>query len=156
MHMQRRHKVDLRPLLTYADRDVEDEDDQHALDHAWQEPAALAASASPRAQLVTKILPHYLEVYERGLGRRACPLHDPLAAGIVLDRSLVTKALTAPVAVERGFGRARAERREHALHVVAGGGAHEVAAVLGDRRRDRRGRAAAGRAVSRVFSVSQP
>ncbi len=45
MHMQRRHKVDLRPLLTYADRDVEDEDDQHALDHAWQEPAALAASA---------------------------------------------------------------------------------------------------------------
>ena len=45
MHMQRRHKVDLRPLLTYADLDVEDEDDQHALDHAWQEPAALAASA---------------------------------------------------------------------------------------------------------------
>lgn len=45
MHLQRRHKVDLRPLLTYADREVEDEDDQHALDHAWQEPAALAASA---------------------------------------------------------------------------------------------------------------
>ena len=45
MHMQRRHKVDLRPLLTYADLEVEDEDDQHALDHAWQEPAALAASA---------------------------------------------------------------------------------------------------------------
>jgi len=45
MHMQRRHKVDLRPLLTYADLEVEDEDDQHALDHAWQEPAALAAAA---------------------------------------------------------------------------------------------------------------
>jgi len=45
MHMQRRHKIDLRPLLTYADLEVEDEDDQHALDHAWQEPAALAASA---------------------------------------------------------------------------------------------------------------
>ena len=45
MHLQRRHKVDLRPLLTYADREVEDEDDQHALDHAWQEPAVLAVSA---------------------------------------------------------------------------------------------------------------
>ena len=45
MHMQRKHKVDLRPLLTYADQDVEDEDDQHALDHAWQDAAALATSA---------------------------------------------------------------------------------------------------------------
>lgn len=45
MHTQRKHKVDLRPLLTYADQDVEDEDDQHALDHAWQDSAPLAASA---------------------------------------------------------------------------------------------------------------
>jgi hypothetical protein len=45
MHMQRKHNVDLRPLLTYADLEVEDEDDQFALDHAWQDPAPLAASA---------------------------------------------------------------------------------------------------------------
>ncbi len=45
MQMQRKHKVDLRPLLTYADLEVEDEDDQFALDHAWQDPAPLAASA---------------------------------------------------------------------------------------------------------------
>ena len=44
LHMQRKHKVDLRPLLTYADRDVEDEDDRHALEHAWQDAAPLAAA----------------------------------------------------------------------------------------------------------------
>jgi hypothetical protein len=49
MHMQRRHRVDLRPLLTFADQEVEDEDDQHALDHAWQEPAALAVCARAAA-----------------------------------------------------------------------------------------------------------
>jgi hypothetical protein len=41
LRMQRRHKVDLRPLLTFADRTVEDDDDQFALDHAWQEAAPL-------------------------------------------------------------------------------------------------------------------
>ena len=44
LHMQRRHKVDLRPLLTFADRDIEDEDDRHPLEHAWQDAAPLAAA----------------------------------------------------------------------------------------------------------------
>ena len=43
LHMQRYHKVDPRPLLTFADHVVEDEDDQYALDHAWQDSAPLAA-----------------------------------------------------------------------------------------------------------------
>ena len=42
MRMQRRHKVELRPLLRYADQDVEDATDQHELDHAWQDAAPLA------------------------------------------------------------------------------------------------------------------
>ena len=42
MRMQRRFKVELRPLLRYADRDVEDATDQHELDHAWQDAAPLA------------------------------------------------------------------------------------------------------------------
>ncbi|MFN8584074.1 MAG: hypothetical protein U0446_01945 [Dehalococcoidia bacterium] len=45
MHMQRRHKVDLKPLLTYADRDAESEDDRRELERAWQEATPLAASA---------------------------------------------------------------------------------------------------------------
>ncbi len=44
MHMQRRHKVDLKPLLTYADRDAESEDDRRELQRAWQDAAPLAAS----------------------------------------------------------------------------------------------------------------
>jgi hypothetical protein len=45
LHMQRYHKVELRPLLTFADHEVEDEDDRFALEHAWQEAAPVAASA---------------------------------------------------------------------------------------------------------------
>ena len=42
MRMQRRFKVELRPLLRYADRDVEDAADQRELDRAWQDPAPRA------------------------------------------------------------------------------------------------------------------
>ena len=42
MHMQRHHKVDLKPLLTFADHNVEDDDDQFALDHSWQDSVPLA------------------------------------------------------------------------------------------------------------------
>lgn len=45
MHLQRRHKVDLKPLLTYADRDAESDDDRRELERAWQDGAPLAASA---------------------------------------------------------------------------------------------------------------
>ena len=43
LRMQRRHKVDLGPLLRYADRDAEDEADRQALERAWQDAAPLAA-----------------------------------------------------------------------------------------------------------------
>jgi hypothetical protein len=45
LHMQRKHKVDLKPLLTYADRDATSEDDQRELAHAWQDAAPVAMSA---------------------------------------------------------------------------------------------------------------
>ena len=43
LRMQRRHKVELRPLLRYADRDVEDPADARELERVWQDPAPLAA-----------------------------------------------------------------------------------------------------------------
>ncbi|MSQ35980.1 MAG: hypothetical protein EXR63_02380 [Dehalococcoidia bacterium] len=49
LHLQRRHKVDMRPLTTYADRDVEDDDDRHQLDHAWQDALPLAAACTAAA-----------------------------------------------------------------------------------------------------------
>lgn len=42
MRMQRRFKVELRPLLRYADRDIEDATDQREFDRAWQDAAPLA------------------------------------------------------------------------------------------------------------------
>lgn len=35
-------KIDLQPLLTFADREVEDADDQAILDRSWQDAAPLA------------------------------------------------------------------------------------------------------------------
>ncbi len=63
---------------------------------------AIAASPAPQARFVTAILQHYLGIYERSFaGRRICPLHDPLAAGVAVDPSLVTRAIEAEVRVSR-------------------------------------------------------
>jgi hypothetical protein len=67
LHLQRRHKVDLRPLLTYADSEVEDPDDQFALDHAWQDAAALASSCRATADAIDSddaTLRGFLEGYQ--------------------------------------------------------------------------------------------
>jgi hypothetical protein len=37
------YKIDLQPLLTFADRNVEDPADEEALERAWQDAAPLAA-----------------------------------------------------------------------------------------------------------------
>jgi purine nucleosidase len=61
--------------------------------------AAFAASGDPAAELAAAILPHYLDVYERTTGVRACAMHDPLAVAVAARPGLVgTRAL--PVRVE--------------------------------------------------------
>ncbi len=42
LHLQRKHKIKLRALLRYADRDVEDDADAQELERAWQPGAELA------------------------------------------------------------------------------------------------------------------
>lgn len=61
--------------------------------------AALHAAGTPRATFAAEILESYQDFYQREWGRRLSPLHDPLAAGILLDRSLVTDAADGPVNV---------------------------------------------------------
>ncbi len=63
--------------------------------------ATIAASDTPQARFATSILAHYLGVYELGLARRICPLHDPLAAGIAVDPSLLVRVLETDVHVSR-------------------------------------------------------
>ena len=40
--MQRKHHVELKPLLRYADRDIDDDGDRRELERVWQDPAPLA------------------------------------------------------------------------------------------------------------------
>ena len=49
LHIERAHGVDLKPLLRYADRAVEDEADRLTLERAWQPAAPLAASCRAAA-----------------------------------------------------------------------------------------------------------
>lgn len=48
----------------------------------------LQRSASPRAQFSWQALQFYLDVYEQRLGRRGCPVHDALAAAILVHPEL--------------------------------------------------------------------
>ena len=61
--------------------------------------ARLAAGTSEHARFATAILRHYLGFYEMISGRRACPLHDPTAAAVLADPSLITRALHGDVIV---------------------------------------------------------
>jgi hypothetical protein len=73
MHMQRYHKVDLRPLLTFADHEVEDEDDRFALEHAWQDAAPLAVASRAVADALgsdDEDLHSFTKEYEPGLQDR--------------------------------------------------------------------------------------
>lgn len=59
----------------------------------------LAASGDAGAKLLADLLPHYLDVYERTTGQRACAMHDPLAVAVAAQPGLVsTRSL--PVRVE--------------------------------------------------------
>jgi hypothetical protein len=42
LHLQRRHKVQMRPMLRYADRNIEDAADAQELERAWQPAGDLA------------------------------------------------------------------------------------------------------------------
>ena len=59
----------------------------------------LAAAGTPVARFAAEIFDSYLDFYQHEWGRRICPLHDPLAAGILLDRGFVTAAQDGPVNV---------------------------------------------------------
>lgn len=55
--------------------------------------ARIEASADPHAQLVWKLIQHYLDIYEPMLGERTCVLHDPLAMALAIDPGLATYRL---------------------------------------------------------------
>jgi purine nucleosidase len=78
--------------------------------------ARLEAASGPLARLASSVLSFYLDFYARDLGRRACVLHDPLAA-VLLAEPALAEVEAAVVAVELARGLARGativDRRAH-------------------------------------------
>ncbi|GAA3762446.1 nucleoside hydrolase [Salinactinospora qingdaonensis] len=60
----------------------------------------LAALDNERAQVCSRFLEHYVEWYASIFGERVCAMHDPLAAAILVDPSLVTESVDVAVRVE--------------------------------------------------------
>jgi inosine-uridine nucleoside N-ribohydrolase len=79
----------------------------------------IAAADTPQARFATAILPFYLDFYARQHIRRVASMHDPLAAGILLDPSLITEELRAPATVLRMAGGWRAVAPRHPSIEVA-------------------------------------
>lgn len=55
-------RIDLRPLLTFADREVEEPADEEALERAWQDPAPLAECCERVAEALAGDDPRFVEV----------------------------------------------------------------------------------------------
>ena len=63
-------KIDLSPLLTFADRHVEDEDDAQVLQQAWQDAAPLAECCSRVAEALASDEKRLVQVNEEYAGVR--------------------------------------------------------------------------------------
>lgn len=61
--------------------------------------AALERAGTRRGRFVWSVLQHYLDFYEKELGVRSCPLHDPLALALALQPDLATYR-TLPTRIE--------------------------------------------------------
>ena len=61
--------------------------------------ARIAAADTPQARFASRILPFYTDFYSRQLSSRVASMHDPLAAGVLLDPTLVMGDLRAAVSV---------------------------------------------------------
>ena len=73
--------------------------------------AAIRAGSTPQARLAWRILPFYCDFYQGRLGRWSACMHDPLAAGIAIDPSLVMETVERPLVVEPYLERHRAIAR---------------------------------------------
>jgi inosine-uridine nucleoside N-ribohydrolase len=74
----------------------------------------IANSASEQGKFAWSILQFYLDFYSVFWDRRSCSIHDPLAAGVLVDDAYVTSVERAPVEVVRRGAEARAViKRDH-------------------------------------------
>lgn len=73
---------------------------------------AIRTGTSPLARFGWKILPFYCNFYQQRLGRWSASMHDPLAAALFLDETLIRASVERPMEVEPYLDRYRAVGRE--------------------------------------------
>jgi inosine-uridine nucleoside N-ribohydrolase len=81
---------------------------------------AIRTSTTARGRLAWAILPFYCDFYQARIGRWTASMHDPLAAGLLVDPSLIVRTVERPMEVEPSLDRYRAvgrvtERGEHSV-----------------------------------------
>jgi purine nucleosidase len=73
---------------------------------------AIKSSSTAMGKFAWQILPFYCDFYEPRIGRWSASMHDPIAAGIFLDESFITRSVERPMAVEPYLDRYRAIGRD--------------------------------------------
>ena len=73
---------------------------------------AIKTGSTPKAEFAWKILPFYCNFYQARLGRWSASMHDPLAAALFLDETLIIESVDRPMAVEPYKDRFRAAGRD--------------------------------------------
>ncbi|GLX99704.1 MULTISPECIES: nucleoside hydrolase [Actinoplanes] len=81
------------------------------LDHTLTEPdrQALLAAGSPLPRALGAILEHYMDYYVGVYGRRACALHDPVAAAVAIGAAVPALAPAVRVVVDDTDGPGRGQ-----------------------------------------------
>jgi purine nucleosidase len=69
---------------------------------------AIKTGTTPQARFAWRILPYYCDFYQARIGRWSASMHDPIAAGVFLDESLVLEEASRPMVVEPYLERFRA------------------------------------------------
>ena len=77
--------------------------------------ALIDRSDTPQADFARRILPYYVDFYEQKWARRVASMHDPLAAGIAVDPTLIRTHADGPVKVVPTGDLHRAMLLDHGL-----------------------------------------
>jgi purine nucleosidase len=76
---------------------------------------AIKSGTTAKARFAWQILPYYCNFYQARIGRWTASMHDPIAAALFLDESLITEEVNRPMVVEPYLERYRAVGKEESV-----------------------------------------
>lgn len=111
LHLQRKHRIKLRALLRYADRNIDDPADAQELERAWQPAEELAACCDAVATALESDDPRLLELTQ-GFEALAPRLRELAAIALwAAERGAQVR-----LSFDMGHDEPTAPRPEHAAH----------------------------------------